>query len=137
MTTVKLSRELRALGAALLAAASALGGAAVLSGALRTGAARTSHQLPATESWWAWPAPPSAALIAHGRTLFLNSCAHCHGLDAHGDEGPDLHDLQVSDRYIARTITRGIKGEMPSFARKHNAADLTALIAYVRSLPPG
>ena len=76
--------------------------------------------------------PPASGL----RALFLNSCAHCHGADARGDEGPDLHDLQVSDRYIANTIRRGIKGEMPPFARKHNGADISALLAYVRSLAP-
>jgi mono/diheme cytochrome c family protein len=70
------------------------------------------------------------------RALFLNSCAHCHGADARGDEGPDLHDLQVSDRYIANTIRRGIKGEMPSFARKHDDADISALLANERSLAP-
>jgi mono/diheme cytochrome c family protein len=29
--------------------------------------------------------------VKSGRTLFLKNCAHCHGADAHGDEGPDLH----------------------------------------------
>jgi len=134
---MKLSRDTGALGAAALAAAAALGGAAVFAGVLRAHAARTSHQRPSTEPWWACPSSPSPALVARGRTLFLNSCAHCHGIDALGDEGPDLHNLQVSDRYIARTITQGIKGEMPSFAKKHSAADISALIAYVRSLPPG
>ncbi len=134
---MKLRRETAALAAAVLASATALGGAAALAADLRARAARTSHQLPSTDPWWAWPSSPPPALVARGRTLFLNSCAHCHGIDADGDEGPDLHDLQVSDRYIARTITRGIKGEMPSFAKKHNAADISALIAYLRSLPSG
>ncbi len=125
------------LAAGVLASATALGGAAALAAVLRARAARTSHQLPSTDPWWAWPSSPPPELVGRGRTLFRNSCAHCHGIDAHGDEGPDLHGLQVSDRYIARTITRGIKGEMPSFAQKHNAADISALIAYVRSLPPG
>ena len=62
------------------------------------------------------------------------SCAHCHGADATGDEGPDLHGVQVSDRYIAHIISHGIKGEMPSFAKKHGAADIGRLTAYVRSL---
>jgi mono/diheme cytochrome c family protein len=66
--------------------------------------------------------------------LYLESCAHCHAADARGDEGPDLHGAQVSDRYIARIIRRGIPHEMPSFAKKHGADDTRALIAYVRSL---
>lgn len=123
----------KATGAALLAAAvalaSAFAGAEVLSRAARA----RSHQSPTRASWFDGP-PPAPELVRSGRTLFLASCAHCHGADAHGDEGPDLHGVQVSDRYIANVIARGIKGEMPAFAKKHGEADVRALIAYVRSL---
>jgi mono/diheme cytochrome c family protein len=74
-------------------------------------------------------------LIHDGRALFLHNCSHCHGIDATGDEGPDLHGLEVSDRYIANTIRRGIKGEMPSFARTLDRDALSQLTAYLRSLP--
>jgi mono/diheme cytochrome c family protein len=73
-------------------------------------------------------------LVAEGRRLFLASCAHCHGPDARGDEGPDLHDLEASDWRIAAVITQGVKGEMPSFAKKHGKEDIAALTAYLRSL---
>jgi len=73
-------------------------------------------------------------LISQGRALFLSSCAHCHGADATGDEGPDLHDVEVSDRYISNIITHGIKGEMPSFKKKLVRDDIVRLTAYVRSL---
>lgn len=69
-----------------------------------------------------------------GKHLFLMNCAHCHGDDARGDEGPDLHDLHKSDMRIHQVITSGIKGEMPSFARKLNDADIRALTAYLRIL---
>jgi mono/diheme cytochrome c family protein len=129
------SREnIKALRMALittsLAMASALGAAAEL----RREARRTSHQQPAEETWLETPTPTSPALVGRGRELFLDSCAHCHAADARGDEGPDLHGVQVSDRYIATIITHGIKGEMPSFAKKLHAAEITALTAYVRSL---
>jgi cytochrome c oxidase cbb3-type subunit 3 len=81
------------------------------------------------------PAPTSPAIVRQGRALYLASCAHCHGADATGDEGPDLHDVEASDRSIANTITRGIKGEMPSFRRKLGPDDVRRLTAYVRSLP--
>jgi mono/diheme cytochrome c family protein len=119
-----------AVGAATLALTSALAGAAML----RRDAARHSHQQPANEVWFEPPTPTSPGLVVRGRALFLDSCARCHGADASGDEGPDLHDAQVSDRYIANIITHGIPHEMPSFAKKHDAADITALAAYVRSL---
>ena len=62
------------------------------------------------------------------------NCAHCHGNDARGDEGPDLHGVTRSDTRIAFLIKNGVKGEMPKFAAKLNDADVQALIAFVRSL---
>ena len=69
-----------------------------------------------------------------GRHLFLLNCAHCHGDDARGDEGPDLHNLHKSDARIRTVITGGIKGEMPSFAKKLNDNDVNALTAYLKTL---
>jgi mono/diheme cytochrome c family protein len=74
------------------------------------------------------------AEAAQGRHLFLMNCAHCHGDDAHGDEGPDLYDLRKSDERIRRQIIDGVKGEMPSFAKKLNDSDIRALTAYLRTL---
>jgi mono/diheme cytochrome c family protein len=71
---------------------------------------------------------------AQGRHLFLMNCAHCHGDDAHGDEGPDLHNLHRSDARIHQVITAGIKGEMPSFGKKLGDPDVRELIAYLRTL---
>jgi len=71
---------------------------------------------------------------AQGRHLFLMNCAHCHGDDAHGDEGPDLHNLHRSDARIHEVITAGIKGEMPSFSKKLGDPDVRQLIAYLRTL---
>jgi len=74
------------------------------------------------------------AEAAQGRHLFLMNCAHCHGDDARGDEGPDLYDLRKSDERIHRQIIDGVKGEMPSFAKKLNDSDIRALTAYLRTL---
>ncbi len=103
---------------------------------LRTRAARASHQLRSRETWSGRRPLAAPEPVARSHALFLNSCAHGHGADARGDEGPGLHDLQVSDRYLANAIRRGIKGEMPSFTRKHHDADIAALLAYGRSLAP-
>jgi mono/diheme cytochrome c family protein len=118
----------------MIAGGLALGGAGALAGVLRTRAAAVSHELPAATRSVARPDQPTPVLVARGRQLFLHSCAHCHGNDARGDEGPDLHDLQVSDRRIASVITTGIKGEMPSFAKKHGAEEIAALVVYLRTL---
>src|SRR6476646_9945357 len=74
-----------------------------------------------------------AADASNGRHLFLMNCAHCHGDDARGDEGPDLHDLRRSDARIHEVITAGIKGEMPSFGKKLGDSDSRALTAYLRT----
>jgi len=71
---------------------------------------------------------------AQGRHLFLMNCAPCHGDDARGDEGPDLHDLHRSDARIHEVITAGIKGEMPSFGKKLGDPDVRQLITYLRTL---
>lgn len=126
---------IRSLGAAVFAAGLALTSAFAFGKVVRREAARDSHQQPAVERWFEPGTPKSPVLVARGRTLFLDSCAHCHGADARGDEGPDLHGVQVSDRYIANIVTHGIKGEMPSFAKKHGAADIAALTGYLRTLP--
>src|SRR6185312_967713 len=124
----------RKVAAAVVAAGLALVSCYGLSVGLRRAEAHVSHQQPTPEDWLAPPTPSSPALVAQGRKLFLDSCAHCHGADATGDEGPDLHNVEVSDRYISNIITRGIKGEMPSFRKKLGAAEITGLTAYVRSL---
>jgi mono/diheme cytochrome c family protein len=126
--------QFKAVGIALLVASAALSTSFGAARILRHEALRDSHQQPLDEKWPETATPTSPELVKHGRALFLDSCAHCHGADARGDEGPDLHAVQVSDRYIANIVTHGIKGEMPSFAKKHGRDDITALTAYVRSL---
>jgi mono/diheme cytochrome c family protein len=78
--------------------------------------------------------PPAGTQAYHGYTLFLMNCAHCHGSDARGDEGPDLHGVMKSDARISALIKNGIKGEMPKFGGKLTDNDIQALIAFVRSL---
>jgi mono/diheme cytochrome c family protein len=104
--------------------------------ALAMRSAMFSMRLPSipTSAQAATAAQNMTAEAAQGRHLFLMNCAHCHGDDARGDEGPDLHDLRKSDERIHRLITGGVKGEMPSFAKKLNDLDIRALTAYLRTL---
>jgi mono/diheme cytochrome c family protein len=119
---------------AVLAGATALASAFGLSLGLRHAESVISHQQTTPESWFETSTLSSPTLISQGRALFLSSCAHCHGADATGDEGPDLHDIWVSDRYISNVIGRGIKGEMPSFKKKLGHDEIVRLTAYLRSL---
>jgi mono/diheme cytochrome c family protein len=72
--------------------------------------------------------------VPSGRTLFLKNCAHCHGADAHGDEGPDLHNLDWTDDQITTRIRNGKKGQMTAFAGKLPADQINEIKDYVRTL---
>jgi mono/diheme cytochrome c family protein len=124
------ARRAAAAFASMVALITAFG----LSQGLRHRASLVSHQQATPEDWFERSTPTSPALADLGRKAFLSSCAHCHGVDASGDEGPDLHGLEGSDRYIANRILRGVKGEMPSFRKKLGADDIAKLTAYIRSL---
>lgn len=129
-----MKHEWKALAVAVSVSAVSLFSMSVFAHVLQDNARANSHELPASESLLLLKPAPGPEALAAGRKLFLNSCAHCHGIDASGDEGPDLHDLQMSDRHIVNVIKTGFKGEMPSFAKKHSAAEIAQILAYVRSL---
>lgn len=98
------------------------------SSALAAGAAVAIILHPAAAAF-----PPGSG-AAPGRAVFLKNCAHCHGADAGGGEGPDLHQLDESDSWIANRIRQGKAGEMTAFAGKLPEEDVTNVIAYLRSL---
>jgi mono/diheme cytochrome c family protein len=80
---------------------------------------------------------PVVALSAgeqRGADLFGTHCTECHGLKAEGAEGPDLYELRMSDQRLQRTITEGIKGEMPAFGKKLGEAEIAELISFIRTL---
>jgi mono/diheme cytochrome c family protein len=102
--------------------------------ALQRRASVSSHEIAEPETLFEPVAQTSPQMIAEGRHLFLNSCAHCHGADATGDEGPDLHGLEVSDRYIRNLIMTGRPHEMPSFRKKLDRDKISQIIAYLHTL---
>jgi mono/diheme cytochrome c family protein len=128
------SLESKALALAVLAAAISLGGSLLVAIPIKhfalggMGREHTDAALPAIV------ASSDPALIAQGRSNFVMSCAECHNDDATGDEGPNLHNLAISNARIATTIKHGVKGEMPSFAKKYDDAQVATLLAYLRSL---
>ena len=99
----------------------------------------TSTDVHGAGSFTAPPQPVTGAVTPNagppnGRTLFLRNCAHCHGASAHGDDGPDLHDLGFTDDWIANRIRKGKAGQMTAFAGKLKPPEIAALVAYVQSL---
>jgi mono/diheme cytochrome c family protein len=129
---MNLPLETRALAWALLAALLALGSAWLAAISIKmmpnSGAALTSSPGSFSEG------VVSPELVAQGHQFYDMSCSHCHGDDATGDEGPTLHNLSISNARIARTIKNGIKGEMPTFAKKYDDKQVTALVSYLRTL---
>jgi mono/diheme cytochrome c family protein len=123
--------EVKALVAALLVSGTAIGGF--------LGAARL------VQSNFPTPSGKSTAQndliknprVAAGAKLFSLNCAHCHGIDATGDEGPDLHKVTKTDDRIKSTILNGVKGEMPAFGKKLTEDDATTLVTFIRSLSSG
>ncbi len=125
---MKTASEIRAMSLAILISTLSLGGAFTLAAAFGSTSAEAGSltgNLPAQSA-------------SAGRATFVQSCTHCHGDDATGSgedgDGPDLRRLRISDARIAAVIRSGIRGEMPSFAKKYGAHEVADLTAYLRTL---
>jgi len=127
-------REGKAFLAAICASGTALIGMFGIASIIRHGQSSISVPTFATSAQAAVKPLELMEDAAQGRHLFLMNCAHCHGDDAHGDEGPDLHNLHRSEARIHEVITAGIKGEMPSFGKKLGDPEVQQLIVYLRTL---
>jgi mono/diheme cytochrome c family protein len=94
------------------------------------------------------PLKPTAENLAHGKELFTNTCAPCHGESGHGD-GPVAHLLHahgfdpknlvtgvaknLPDGYIYGYIRDG-GIHMPSYADAMNSDERWDVVMYVRQL---
>jgi mono/diheme cytochrome c family protein len=127
-----MSIEFKAALLGLTAALALLGVTLGLSPFLQPATAAGPRQVANMVAVTASAAPAGDAMRGH--SLFDHNCAHCHGDDARGDEGPSLYDLKKSDARITKIIKGGIKGEMPRFGTKFNDPDIQSIIAYLRTL---
>ena len=128
-----MSIEVKATVLGLAAAVALLGVTFGLSPFLQPAAALASKE-PSTNLVSAAASRTLEGEAIRGHSLFDHNCAHCHGDDARGDEGPSLYDLKKSDVRITKIIKGGIKGEMPRFGAKFNDPDIQSIIAYLRTL---
>jgi mono/diheme cytochrome c family protein len=83
--------------------------------------------------------PPSAGDVSAGQAKFLTTCFGCHP-NGNAGIGPALHGTAFASRYpddaAITGLVRGGRGGMPAFGSdKLSDADMTNVIAYVRSLP--
>jgi len=74
-----------------------------------------------------------APIIQTGAEVFAANCASCHGQDATGAIGPNLHNLSLSKEQIATTVQNG-KGRMPALGATLTAAQQEQVVNYVASL---
>lgn len=125
---MQLSLETKALGWALLASLISLGGVRLVASPIQM----MTGLKPFVEE--SMEISTSRDVLNQGNKYFGESCSICHGDDAHGEDGPDLHNLTISNAHITRNIKSGIKGEMPSFAKKYNSQQIAAIVSYLRSL---
>src|SRR5881398_2874468 len=92
--------EGKAFLAAICASGTVLIGMFGVAAVVRHGALSISIPTFSTSAQAATQSPELTTDAAQGRHLFVMNCAHCHGDDARGDEGPDLHNLHKSDARI-------------------------------------
>lgn len=91
---------------------------------------------------------PNGHAAANGREVFADKCASCHGLDGRARTpagrklgAKDLAASKLGDVEIEKQIRNGAKDvrgteKMPPFSDKLNAAEISALITYVKTFRP-
>ncbi|MGR4863953.1 c-type cytochrome [Caulobacter sp. LARHSG274] len=91
------------------------------------------------------PATPRAAVLDEGRTVWLNTCAACHGAQAQGAPGlaPALGGSSLIDQDQATSLlhvvlngTRSAPADlpMPAFRDRLDDRQIAALVTYVRQV---
>ena len=117
--------------------------------AISDGAARPDFEASETPKWW------SAEQAAHGRQLYAQHCAECHGKTAEGADNwrekdsdgnyppPPLngtahtwhHDLGALRR-VVRFGGEPLGGVMPAFQDSLSPEDIDSVLAHIQSLWP-
>jgi mono/diheme cytochrome c family protein len=123
------------------AAAAAPAAAAPVAPAAAAPAAAPFAPAPAAPAAPAPLTPDEQALVSHGKSLFATNCTTCHGESKEqlGKLGNGTWLVQRGDRAISQTIADGksVPGAplaMPAFSTKLSADDISAVIAYLKSV---
>lgn len=69
-----------------------------------------------------------------GKTLFNANCSACHGTEANGWIGPNLHNVKTrkSDVAIIRQIDSGLTPPMPKF--ELDERQMADILSYLKSI---
>ncbi len=82
------------------------------------------------------PVTSATELVADGKSVYLQRCVGCHGVDGSGIVGPDIRPDEVLEKYASaeamEALVRGGLGEMPEFTSKLSDDEIAAVVAYVR-----
>ncbi len=72
--------------------------------------------------------------VERGREIFQLNCATCHGLEAAGEVGPDLHNVpeRKSRAALIHQVTSGQTPPMPQF--QPNKKDMADLLSFLETL---
>jgi putative heme-binding domain-containing protein len=81
---------------------------------------------------------PSADELAEGKLLFQGECGECHGVDASGAAGPDLHGVtqRRGDEGVFSVIRNGIPGTGMAPVSNLNDKRAWEVVAYLHTLSP-
>ena len=73
---------------------------------------------------------------ARGKRLFAQNCSVCHGADAGGGDGPDLHGVPASlgDPAVQDIIRRGIPGTAMPGSSTVSEKEAANIVAYLRTM---
>ena len=73
-----------------------------------------------------------------GKTLYLNNCAACHGIDGKGSRGPSLVSGPLGTLSADELVPKISKGKplagMPRFRKELSQTQINAVASYVVSL---
>jgi len=88
-------------------------------------------------------APPEEPQTSHhpgdpakGKKLYDDECSTCHGIDARGEDGPDLRGVPASrgDAAVANIIRRGLPGTAMTAFYLISEAGAADIVAYLKTL---
>jgi len=74
--------------------------------------------------------------LAESKRLFEQNCSGCHGVDAGGGDGPDLHGVlaRFGDAGVEDIIRRGIPGTAMPGSSTLSQREEASIVAYLRNL---
>ncbi|HTU48918.1 MAG TPA: c-type cytochrome [Bryobacteraceae bacterium] len=82
------------------------------------------------------PGPPHPGDPAKGKTLYDTNCSTCHGVDARGEDGPDLRGVPASlgDAAVENIIRRGLPGTAMAGFYMISQGGAADIVAYLKTL---